>query len=127
MPSGRLAPTQPKAMASMIRSQKTHLYIGRKQALRTFEVSSQGTIDRKSTRLNSSHTVISYAVFCLKKKKMPHSTPFQHAIGTRSPPDRLRRHLYLPGADQSRPASAVHLRLGRHQPIQVPHVRVRGP
>src|SRR5436190_3585677 len=26
--------------------------------------------DRKSTRLNSSHTVISYAVFCLKKKKM---------------------------------------------------------
>src|SRR5438034_1907611 len=30
----------------------------------------QGSIqDRKSTRLNSSHTVISYAVFCLKKKK----------------------------------------------------------
>src|SRR2546426_8460617 len=26
--------------------------------------------DRKSTRLNSSHLVISYAVFCLKKKKM---------------------------------------------------------
>src|SRR5438034_6613347 len=28
-----------------------------------------GLKDRKSTRLNSSHTVISYAVFCLKKKK----------------------------------------------------------
>src|SRR5437588_1124134 len=28
-----------------------------------------GGRDRKSTRLNSSHTVISYAVFCLKKKK----------------------------------------------------------
>src|SRR5260221_8286461 len=28
-----------------------------------------GAGDRKSTRLNSSHTVISYAVFCLKKKK----------------------------------------------------------
>src|SRR5438132_5542800 len=28
-----------------------------------------GVGDRKSTRLNSSHTVISYAVFCLKKKK----------------------------------------------------------
>src|SRR5438034_5493615 len=28
-----------------------------------------GSPDRKSTRLNSSHTVISYAVFCLKKKK----------------------------------------------------------
>src|SRR2546426_8395642 len=27
------------------------------------------SIDRKSTRLNSSHLVISYAVFCLKKKK----------------------------------------------------------
>src|SRR5438132_3787710 len=27
-------------------------------------------LDRKSTRLNSSHTVISYAVFCLKKKKV---------------------------------------------------------
>src|SRR5947207_11638680 len=30
--------------------------------------------DRKSTRLNSSHTVISYAVFCLKKKKNMIST-----------------------------------------------------
>src|SRR4029453_19513878 len=29
--------------------------------------------DRKSTRLNSSHTVISYAVFCLKKIPMPGS------------------------------------------------------
>src|SRR5258708_27913954 len=28
-----------------------------------------GTRDRKSTRLNSSHQIISYAVFCLKKKK----------------------------------------------------------
>src|SRR2546422_2143218 len=28
-----------------------------------------GTTDRKSTRLNSSHGYISYAVFCLKKKK----------------------------------------------------------
>src|ERR1039457_4850647 len=30
---------------------------------------SAGVIDRKSTRLNSSHLVISYAVFCLKKKR----------------------------------------------------------
>src|SRR5207253_8679228 len=29
-------------------------------------------IDRKSTRLNSSHVAISYAVFCLKKKKIKH-------------------------------------------------------
>src|SRR5260221_4978227 len=35
-------------------------------------------LDRKSTRLNSSHTVISYAVFCLKKKSknlVHHDTP----------------------------------------------------
>src|SRR5256885_10878371 len=30
----------------------------------------EGAVDRKSTRLNSSHLVISYAVFCLKKKKI---------------------------------------------------------
>src|SRR2546426_8139260 len=33
------------------------------------------TRDRKSTRLNSSHLVISYAVFCLKKKKEKVSSP----------------------------------------------------
>src|SRR5260221_6484345 len=33
------------------------------------EEDNRGFLDRKSTRLNSSHTVISYAVFCLKKKK----------------------------------------------------------
>src|SRR2546422_8503152 len=31
-------------------------------------------VDRKSTRLNSSHGYISYAVFCLKKKKNTHKT-----------------------------------------------------
>src|SRR2546426_6003902 len=34
--------------------------------------------DRKSTRLNSSHLVISYAVFCLKKKKKPILTQHSH-------------------------------------------------
>src|SRR3712207_7211140 len=34
-----------------------------------FEWQYQNTQDRKSTRLNSSHANISYAVFCLKKKK----------------------------------------------------------
>src|SRR3712207_7571897 len=41
---------------------------------------SDRSIDRKSTRLNSSHANISYAVFCLKKKKK------QCNIGTRSVP-----------------------------------------
>src|SRR5256885_5519416 len=34
-----------------------------------YGVDADGELDRKSTRLNSSHLVISYAVFCLKKKK----------------------------------------------------------
>src|SRR5215204_6118623 len=36
--------------------------------------------DRKSTRLNSSHTVISYAVFCLKKKMTRPRTSRNHAV-----------------------------------------------
>src|SRR5438552_11039596 len=35
------------------------------------------TADRKSTRLNSSHQIISYAVFCLKKKNHPAKTTKQ--------------------------------------------------
>src|SRR5256885_2838133 len=41
----------------------------RRAASAVFEAHSR---DRKSTRLNSSHLVISYAVFCLKKKKKHH-------------------------------------------------------
>src|SRR3989454_7394497 len=36
-------------------------------------------IDRKSTRLNSSHLVISYAVFCLKKKKSKYKPDAMHS------------------------------------------------
>src|SRR2546426_8493224 len=39
------------------------------QKVGDFFRSAMDTADRKSTRLNSSHLVISYAVFCLKKKK----------------------------------------------------------
>src|SRR5207249_6483506 len=41
------------------------------------------TLDRKSTRLNSSHVSISYAVFCLKKKKPTRTTS---SIHPRAPP-----------------------------------------
>src|SRR3954464_12743603 len=53
--------------------------------------------DRKSTRLNSSHTIISYAVFCLKKKKtkkkaLEHShavaRPHEDVLGVRAWPPR---------------------------------------
>src|SRR3712207_7578385 len=37
-----------------------------------------GSPDRKSTRLNSSHANISYAVFCLKKKKIKHHDVYIH-------------------------------------------------
>src|SRR5256885_12438981 len=37
-----------------------------------------GCPDRKSTRLNSSHLVISYAVFCLKKKKLEKIRQYRH-------------------------------------------------
>src|SRR5687768_18281284 len=37
----------------------------------------QAVQDRKSTRLNSSHGYISYAVFCLKKKKKENTNPYQ--------------------------------------------------
>src|SRR5260221_6908462 len=41
----------------------------RADQMRVRRAAGQREQDRKSTRLNSSHTVISYAVFCLKKKK----------------------------------------------------------
>src|SRR3712207_8961215 len=40
--------------------------------------------DRKSTRLNSSHANISYAVFCLKKNKSLFRSPFFAGLGTHS-------------------------------------------
>src|SRR3954465_16089799 len=44
--------------------------------------------DRKSTRLNSSHTIISYAVFCLKKKKKTtQARLYLRYIPTRLPAD----------------------------------------
>src|SRR2546426_4946265 len=45
------------------------LTISTSEASASTSESASATVDRKSTRLNSSHLVISYAVFCLKKKK----------------------------------------------------------
>src|SRR5258708_20899141 len=47
------SPTSPQTLTTKARDKATHRYHE----------------DRKSTRLNSSHQIISYAVFCLKKKK----------------------------------------------------------
>src|SRR2546426_7589505 len=48
--------------------------LGRAVALRSVGPPARAGLDRKSTRLNSSHLVISYAVFCLKKKKQSITT-----------------------------------------------------
>src|SRR2546430_8245634 len=43
-------------------------------------LASANYLDRKSTRLNSSHSQISYAVFCLKKKKTQNSSETRHGV-----------------------------------------------
>src|SRR2546422_6948407 len=47
-------------------------FFGREESFAVTEFGTDLTTDRKSTRLNSSHGYISYAVFCLKKKKTTH-------------------------------------------------------
>src|SRR5947207_11508442 len=46
--------------------------------------------DRKSTRLNSSHTVISYAVFCLKKKNKNYQVQNESDLQIRAPIRQVR-------------------------------------
>src|SRR5947208_6052394 len=58
-------------------------YAGR--VIDTYEPGCWMDPDRKSTRLNSSHQIISYAVFCLKKKKMPWSISSAATTGTHLP------------------------------------------
>src|SRR5438132_5986569 len=50
--------------------------------------------DRKSTRLNSSHTVISYAVFCLKKKKQSQTDTVACCPASAAPQIQPRRPRY---------------------------------
>src|SRR2546426_7080353 len=47
----------------------SHFRISEKEMRDLVFIKKAQELDRKSTRLNSSHLVISYAVFCLKKKK----------------------------------------------------------
>src|SRR2546430_9802855 len=51
--------------------------------------------DRKSTRLNSSHSQISYAVFCLKKKSYWRKTPAVKRLVVWAVAYRLTRHLQV--------------------------------
>src|SRR5947207_7879655 len=56
-----------RGAAAFLAATTTRLAINVMQSARWRRETTVGPSDRKSTRLNSSHTVISYAVFCLKK------------------------------------------------------------
>src|SRR6266581_4929911 len=74
------------------------------------------TRDRKSTRLNSSHLSISYAVFCLKKKKLPRPGP---RSSTRTVPRRrLSSSRRGPAPGRRRPAHRLRASQGdRRHPV----------
>src|SRR5688500_19338876 len=65
----------PLGVGSRLRSPSTCSAIAVEDSARPSAATRATRQDRKSTRLNSSHLVISYAVFCLKKKTMMHSEP----------------------------------------------------
>src|ERR1039458_902321 len=77
------------------------------------ESTAPGTIDRKSTRLNSSHLGISYAVFCLKKKNLLWSLhPVRRAapalpLAARTAHERLHGRAASLLSPASRPATAT--------------------
>src|SRR2546427_9496084 len=58
--------------------------VARSVTRRRVSPSSRSCTDRKSTRLNSSHSQISYAVFCLKKKKNISKEEYQHILITQT-------------------------------------------
>src|SRR2546430_7162055 len=58
------------AARGLDRSCRTFCSAARSSSIRAAIGTGPGSEDRKSTRLNSSHSQISYAVFCLKKKKL---------------------------------------------------------
>src|SRR2546430_6696819 len=80
-------------------------------AARSFSVP---TTDRKSTRLNSSHSQISYAVFCLKKKKKsPHRHTNYTLCALFSPPPlppitSTKHHTRLPPTPPTLPNHILH-------------------
>src|SRR3954463_10525775 len=78
-------------------------------------------LDRKSTRLNSSHTIISYAVFCLKKERhrtrartsqRPEPVHSRRAHSFRCPPRRQER--------RTRAARKLHFFLNGPAPPETP-------
>src|SRR5439155_7771528 len=86
-------------------------------AARSGFAGTRSTIDRKSTRLNSSHVAISYAVFCLKKKKKE-----QGALVGATQVDR-RAEAQLTGLDSAGPQGAC-CAVVRRSPIAGAHAQL---
>src|SRR5207245_3267621 len=70
-----------------------------------------GKLDRKSTRLNSSHGSISYAVFCLKKKKKLNSMNTSTLQQDESPRPKVKQNRHRTHAKKRQPHN-----LHRHNP-----------
>src|SRR2546426_6355563 len=70
-------PSKGRARAERFGDLATYIFSQAMPGLRR-KVPKRTKVDRKSTRLNSSHLVISYAVFCLKKKKKSNDTILTH-------------------------------------------------
>src|SRR2546430_8407481 len=82
-PRSPLFPYPPLSRSKEDRRSETAATVGDKIVVRlepweSRHVNPEGQIDRKSTRLNSSHSQNSYAVFCLKKKKKTNNTYIVH-------------------------------------------------
>src|SRR2546430_10209290 len=117
-------------MEGLLTPEKKEVVLGEAEVRQTFKIAKVGTIagcfvrsgviprtarvrvirdgDRKSTRLKSSHSQISYAVFCLKKKKnttsgeRPSTPHFTLRPRTRSPAPYI-----VPGSPRIRPPRAI--------------------
>src|SRR2546430_9704032 len=68
-PSGNVAPKGPLLQSPAAAHPPAQAHVAPNAPAAPAVPPGQGALDRKSTRLNSSHSQISYAVFCLKKKK----------------------------------------------------------
>src|SRR5437773_9177331 len=66
---------RPETLESLADDSHVERVVGR---CRVGRIRGRDSEDRKSTRLNSSHITISYAVFCLKKKKKANNTLHQY-------------------------------------------------
>src|SRR5437773_2582791 len=95
-------------------------------AVRDLADTLRGFVDRKSTRLNSSHITISYAVFCLKKKnyiKCNQDNPTHRPHPLDPPGDRLHRHSHLARQIQQRDQTTPGRTEPRRSHIQAPPLR----